>query len=207
VNGLSIESGRITGVTTSRGEIACDWVVNAAGAWGSELARMAGLELPIETRALQMLITEKMPMQLKQVLGCVSKQVSLKQIPTGSYLIGGGWLGTVHQDRRYGAVRAGSVAGSASHSSTIYPILKQANLLRAWTGLEAITVDEVPILGPAPNVSGFLLATGFSGHGFALAPQIGVIMRELITTGEPSSPIEPLSIDRFGDRVYAKAHA
>jgi sarcosine oxidase, subunit beta len=205
--GLTIEHDRITGVTTSRGAIACDWVVNAAGAWGPDVARMAGIELPMETRALQMLLTDQMPPLLKQVLGCVSKQVSLKQIPTGSYLIGGGWDGTVRQERRFGRVQFDSIAGSAAHSSTIFPILKRTRLLRAWTGLEAMTVDEVPILGPVPEVSGFLLACGFSGHGFALSPEIGVIMRELITSGETSTPIEPLGIGRFRRRPSETALA
>jgi sarcosine oxidase, subunit beta len=197
VTGFTIEHERITGVETNQGHLACDWVINAAGAWGKELARLAGVELPIETRALQMLLTEQMPLKLKQVLGCVSKQVSLKQIPTGSYLIGGGWDGKVFQDRRFGRVRSGSITGSAAHSSTIYPLLKETHLLRSWTGLEAVTVDGVPILGPVPDLQGFLVACGFSGHGFALAPQIGVIMREFITTGEPSVPVDGLSIQRF----------
>jgi sarcosine oxidase, subunit beta len=197
VTGLTIEQERIAGVETSRGHISCDWVINAAGAWGKELAKMAGVDLPIETRALQMLLTEQMPPILKQVLGCVSKQVSLKQIPTGSYLIGGGWDGTVRQERRFGRVRGGSITGSAAHSSTIYPILKQAHLLRSWTGLEAFVADGVPIVGPVPEVQGLLIACGFSGHGFALAPEIGVIMREFVMIGEPMTPVEGLSIVRF----------
>ncbi|TVR69735.1 MAG: FAD-binding oxidoreductase [Sphaerobacteraceae bacterium] len=197
VTGLTIERDRITGVETSQGTIACDWVINAAGAWGRELAKLAGIDLPVETRALQMLLTEQMPPKLKQVLGCVSKQVSLKQIPTGSYLIGGGWDGSVYQDRRFGRVRSGSITGSAAHSSTIYPLLKQSRLLRAWTGLEAIATDGVPIIGPVPEVQGLLIACGFSGHGFALSPQIGVIMREFVSTGEPSTPVDELSIERF----------
>ena len=197
VTGLTFGQDQIIGVETTGGDISCDWVINAAGAWGGELAKLAGVSLPVETRALQMLLTEQMPPKLKQVLGCVSKQVSLKQIPTGSYLIGGGWDGDVCQDRRFGRVRGGSIMGSAAHSSTIYPLLARTRLLRSWTGLEAFASDGVPILGPVPEVPGFLIACGFSGHGFALAPQIGVILREMVMTGEPSIPVQELSIDRF----------
>jgi sarcosine oxidase, subunit beta len=197
VTGFSIENDRVNTVQTTSGEISCDWVINAAGAWGKALAKLAGIDLPIETRALQMLLTDQMPPGLKQVLGCVSKQVSLKQIPTGSYLIGGGWDGTVHQDRRFGRVRGGSIAGSAAHSSAIFPVLRQTRLMRAWTGLEAIAKDGVPILGHVPQVEGLLMACGFSGHGFALAPQIGVILSEMVTTGEPSTPVESLGLQRF----------
>ena len=197
VTGFDIENERITAVHTTSGMIPCDWVINAAGAWAGHLARLAGVNLPVETRALQMLLTEQMPPGLRQVLGCVSKQVSLKQIPTGSYLIGGGWDGTVHQDRRFGRVRSGSIVGSASHSSAIFPILKRTRLLRSWTGLEAFASDGVPIVGPVPEVGGLLIACGFSGHGFALAPQIGVILSEMVTTGEPSLPVDALGIQRF----------
>jgi sarcosine oxidase, subunit beta len=197
VTDIHVEHNRVRSVETTRGTIECDWVINAAGAWGRQLAGMVDVDLPVEIRALQMLLTEQMPPRLKQVLGCVSKQVSLKQIPTGSYLIGGGWDGTVYQDRRFGRVRGGSICGSAAHSSAIYPILRQTRLVRAWSGLEAISRDGAPILGPVPQLDGFLIACGFSGHGFALSPQIGVIMSELVSTGEPSVPIDALSIDRF----------
>jgi sarcosine oxidase, subunit beta len=207
ITGLSIEHGRITGVATSRGDIACDWIINAAGAWGPEIARMAGIDLPIETWALQMMLTEPMPPLLKHVLGCVSRRVSLKQIPSGGYLIGGGWTGTVKQDARYGRVRFPSVVGSAIDSSAVFPVLRQAKLLRTWTGLEAICVDHVPVLGPVDEVEGFLLACGFSGHGFALSPQIGVLMRELVTTGETSIPIDALSYRRFRDGTHGQVEA
>ena len=55
----------------------------------------------------------------------------------------------------------------------------------------------MPILGPLPGVAGAFVACGFSGHGFALAPCIGELMAELITTGQSSIPLEPLGLQRF----------
>ncbi|MDI3340053.1 MAG: FAD-binding oxidoreductase [Sphaerobacter sp.] len=197
VIGLRLQGDRVVGVRTTRGEIACRAVLLAAGAWSRELARTVGLELPIAPHALQMMVTDPMPSRLKPVLTCVGRRLSLKQLPSGAYLLGGGWSGTVDWAGRFGRTRIASLAGSAVDASAVYPLLRRTRIVRAWTGLEAIAADEVPILGPAPGVAGLIIACGFSGHGFALAPCIGELMAELIVTGQTSLPLDALRLERF----------
>ncbi|MBX6341197.1 MAG: FAD-binding oxidoreductase, partial [Thermomicrobiaceae bacterium] len=79
----------------------------------------------------------------------------------------------------------------------VYPPTRRAPLLRAWTGLEAVAADEVPILGPAPGIEGLTLACGFTGHGFALAPAVGELMAETILGGRVPPLVEPLTLARF----------
>ncbi|MEZ4523944.1 MAG: FAD-binding oxidoreductase [Thermomicrobiales bacterium] len=203
--GILTDSGRVTGVETPDGTIGTDWVVNAAGAWSPEISKMVGLEIPIHTRAPQMLLTTEMPMDLYPVIGCVSKLLSLKQLKNGRYLIGGGWPASVYQDiaAPIGRNRHDSITGSASHSSAIWPNLLQTKVLRVWAGLEAETDDVVPILGPVDHVQGFIMASGFSGHGFALSPYIGVLIADYIATGETEIPMDELLLDRF-DRPGAE---
>lgn len=200
VTGIRLDHDRVVGVETSAGYLPCRWLLVAAGAWSADLTRMVGVELPIETRALQMMVTDPMPPRLKPVVGCVGRRLSLKQLPSGAFLLGGGWPGTVSPDRRFGRNRAASMAGSADHGSAVYPPLEQARVLRAWTGLEAIAADEVPILGHVPGIAGLVVACGFSGHGFALSPAIGELMAELIATGQTSIPLDPLNLKRFAAR-------
>lgn len=195
---ITLHRDRVAGVTTTRGEISCRWVVNAAGAWGAEIARMVGISIPIEPRALQMLVTEPMPPRLRPVLGSANRRLSLKQLPGGAYLIGGGWPGRLDQVTRRTGLLPASIAGSACDASAVYPPLERARLVRGWAGIEAVAADEVPILGTAREVEGFVFACGFSGHGFALAPAIGELIAELITTGYPSLPLDALSPARFG---------
>jgi sarcosine oxidase subunit beta len=200
VTGLLTDSGRARGVATPDGNIGADWVVNAAGAWSSQVCAMAGFSVPIEAVAPQMMLTSSLPHALDPVVGCVGKMLSLKQLSHGQYLIGGGWPATVYMDRPrpIGMNRQGSITGSAEASSSVWPVLLKTSVVRVWSGLEAETSDVVPIIGPVPQMDHFLLATGFSGHGFALSPYIGVLIAEQITTGTTPIPIDSLSIRRFG---------
>ncbi len=191
------QGGRVSGVLTDNGPLACDLVVLAAGAWSMELAEPLGVKLPAVARAPQMIATTPMPSLLNQVIGARGRALSLKQVPSGNYVIGGGWPGTVHLDRHIAIPWYGSVRGSLTDSSAIFPDLLRARVERVWVGIEAQTADEVPILGALPGVENLTVATGFSGHGFALSPIIGQVMSELIVDGSPSIEIEQLSFDRF----------
>jgi sarcosine oxidase subunit beta len=145
-----------------------------------------------------MMLTTRMPHALDPVVGCVGRQLSLKQLRYGQYLIGGGWPATVYQDveRPIGRNQHDSIVGSAKASTSVWPVLRDTQIVRIWAGLEAEAADLVPILGNSP-VDGLLIATGFSGHGFALSPYVGVILAELAATGTTPIPLDGLTLDRF----------
>jgi sarcosine oxidase subunit beta len=188
---------KVAAVRTTRGTISCRWVVDAAGAWGAEVAQLAGLSIPVHRRALQMLVSEPVPLRLRPVLGSAHRRLSLKQLPGGAYLIGGGWPGRVDPATRRTWLLPSSLAGNAQAARAVYPPVVRARIVRCWAGIEAITPDEVPIIGPARELEGFIYACGFSGHGFALAPAVGELIAELVTTGGPSLPLDSLSPSRF----------
>ena len=197
VKSIEHQGGQITGVVTDTGHVSCDLVVLAAGAWSMELAQPLGVNLPAVARAPQMIATSPLPPLLHQVIGARGRLLSLKQVPSGNYVIGGGWPGTVYLDQRIAIPWYGSVLGSLIDSSAIFPDLLRAGVERVWVGIEAQTVDEVPILGALPGISNLTVATGFSGHGFALSPIIGQVMSELIVDGAASIEIGQLGFDRF----------
>ena len=197
--GLAVTGGRVMGVRTAAGPVAADVTVLAAGAWSAALARTAGLELPLEPVGLQMMVTAPGPHCLDPVLGCVGRRLSLKQLPSGGFLIGGGWPGDVLLERGLGLPRAASVAGSALDSAAIVPRAGAVGLERVWVGIEALAADEVPILGPVDGLDGLVVAAGFSGHGFALPPMVGQVIAELIVEGAPSIPLDALHLARFSN--------
>jgi sarcosine oxidase subunit beta len=78
------------------------------------------------------------------------------------------------------------------------PVLEKARIARGWAGLYEISPDNHAILGRVPEVNGFILANGFSGHGFQHSPAAGKVIAELIVDGK-STTIDTscLSIERF----------
>jgi sarcosine oxidase, subunit beta len=199
VTGLASTGGRVTGVATDARLVAADITVLAAGAWSTALAATVAVRLPIEPMGLQMIRTQPVSHCLDQVVGCVGRNLSFKQLPSGAFLIGGGWPGDWSLDDSRGTVRPASIFGSALDASAIIPAVRAAPLDAAWVGIEARTADEVPILGPVQGLNGLVLATGFSGHGFALSPAIGQVISELIVAGQPSIPLDALALTRFAN--------
>ena len=76
--------------------------------------------------------------------------------------------------------------------------------MRGWAGLYDTTPDGNPILGAAPDVSGFLVAAGFSGHGFMHSPATGQVIAEMIVGQEPFIDVSELSIGRFSQAVHGE---
>ena len=85
----------------------------------------------------------------------------------------------------------------------LIPSLGSVDIQRAWAGIIDATPDAVPVLGEVPSVRGFIFATGFSGHGFALGPGAGKVIAELILDGKPSVDLTPLRYTRFRERDTA----
>jgi sarcosine oxidase subunit beta len=181
VRGLLAERGRIVAVERADGSrVACDTAIVTAGAWTAALLAGVGVTLDVETRPLQMLLTEPAPAALGPVVSAFDRRLSLKQLDDGAYLIGGGWPARVtdHAANRYQILEE-SVAGSLETARAVYPPLTGLAVAQSWAGLEAFTPDEVPVIGAVPGIAGLLIATGFSGHGFALSPMIGDILARL----------------------------
>jgi len=184
--GLVVERGRLVAVERDDGRRqACDAGIVAAGAWSGALLAAEGVRLPIETRPLQMLLTEPAPAALVPVLGAFDHRLSLKQLDDGAYLIGGGWPARVidHAANRYELLDE-SVNASLETARTVYPPLAGHALARGWAGLEAFTPDDLPVIGPVPAVEGLVIAVGFSGHGFALTPAVGDVLASLALGAE-----------------------
>jgi sarcosine oxidase, subunit beta len=193
---LLLEHDRIVGVHTSRGPIYADQVVLAAGAWSMHLAAQVGIFLPVRMVAYQMLLsTPAQPGILHPVIGSLNRALSLKQLDTGSFLIGGGHPGVVAPDGQSCSLSEASKAANWQTACELLPSVGIQQLAQAWCGLEALSIDEIPVIGAA-DIAGLYLAYGFSGHGFAIAPAVGqAVASEL--TGQRSTSLEQLRPQRM----------
>lgn len=175
---------RVIGVRTERGEVEVEQVVLAAGAWSNGVAQSVGLRLPVRTAALQMVLSTPAERQVLQpVVSAVSRALSLKQLNDGSFLLGGGWPGDVAADGRSYKLRQESIEGNWKTACEVLPAVGQQAIARAWCGLEAESIDDLPFIGPIDGLDGLTVAVGFSGHGFALAPAVGRVVTEQLAGG------------------------
>jgi glycine/D-amino acid oxidase-like deaminating enzyme len=85
----------------------------------------------------------------------------------------------------------------------LVPSLADVGVQRTWADRIDATPDAVPVIGEAPGVRGFLIGTGFSGHGFALGPGAGFLLAELVLDGRTSVDIHPLRYSRFEENDMA----
>ena len=182
--------------------IRCQVLLDAAGAWGMNIAALANLHLPLFPVGLTLNATEKTDPQIPHLIQHVGRQLSLKQTEEGNLLVGGGWRSRLRQRGGHWAssaapdIRLDSVIENLRVAAQVVPMVRTLRLLRTWTGTTAITPDQLPILGEVAQAPGFFVAAG--GSGFTYGPTYAQLMSELILTGKSSYPLDPFSPARFG---------
>jgi len=193
VTGIERKNGRVTGVRTTRGEIACDTVVSATAGWSTLVADLAEVKLPITTHILQAFVTEPVKPFLDVVIVSSQMHVYISQTDRGEFLIGA-------EIEPYTTYRGTStfpfLEYSARHVLELFPQLEQVNVLRQWTGLCDISPDYSPILGKT-EVEGFHVSAGWGTYGFKAAPIVGTTLAELVATGRTPDLIAPFALERF----------
>jgi len=187
-------------VRTSRGDFRAPVLVNAAGAWGAEVARMLGDDPVLEPVALMMMVSGRMPHFLDPTVGCMGRKLSFKQMRAGTVVIGGGHVGKVDRATELTELDFRKLAQSARTVSEVFPIMRNATLVRCWAGIEGFTPDDLPYIGPSKAAPNAFHSFGFCGHGFQLGPVVGSITAQLVTQGKTNLPIEPFRIDRFAGK-------
>ena len=196
VTGLK-RAGTVWRVETNSGAHEAPKIVNCAGAWAGRIAEMLGEPVPLEAIAPMMIITAPLPPFLTPVVGATSRPLSFKQMPNGTVMIGGGRLGTAHPEHNTTDLDFVRLALSAQTVLDLFPVMKDAQVVRCWAGIEARMPDEIPVLGPSSTSEGVFHAFGFSAHGFQMGPGCGALMARLVTGAATNLPLQPFDIRRF----------
>lgn len=186
-------------IETTAGVFTAPKVVNAAGAWAARLSAMIGEPVPLEVIAPMLMISSRVPHFIDPVVILRSRKLSFKQFANGTVLIGGGHLGTPYPDSNRTVLDWKKLKESARTVWELFPVMREAGIVRAWAGIEARMPDDLPVVGPSRTAEGFFHQFGFSAHGFQLGPGTGAMMAELVTTGRTNVPIAALDVSRFRD--------
>ncbi len=181
-------------------------VVNAAGAWAGQIAALAGDDIPVETKASMMMVTERVAPFVRPTVSTVGRKLSLKQSDQGTLLIGGGQQGRADLQNEIAEVDVRGLAKSAAAALALFPSIGRLRIVRSWAGLEAKTSDDIAIAGLSPSAPGLMHLFGFSGHGFQLVPALGVAAAELLLDGYTRLDLSGLSPQRLTRPAPATTH-
>jgi sarcosine oxidase, subunit beta len=213
VTAVLTTGGRVTGVSSSKGDFHAPIVINAAGPWAKRVGALAGLELPIDTWRHDTLFIRR-----PATLG--PSHPTVIDMANSMYFrpeTGGLTLVGLEDNNPIGL----SPDGDADHAAPDFvdravericrriPLMEQGSLHSAHSGFDGITPDQRAILGAA-GPEGFYLSCGFSGTGFKIGPAVGACLAELIVEGAAKTvDIAPFSLERFasgsllkGDHAY-----
>ncbi|HUU00854.1 MAG TPA: FAD-binding oxidoreductase [Myxococcota bacterium] len=202
VTGIDVHEGRITKVVTSRGAIATGRVVNAAGGWSPQIARLAGCQLPNHPYRHEILVSEPLGPFLDPMLCDLSDGTYFSQTMRGE--ICGGLSDPEEPSSMSSASSFRFLRRMCRSMTRLMPKLSGVKILRQWAGYYDETPDGNPILGPSKEVEGFIQFNGFGGHGFMLAPAIGKIGAEWLLRQAEHEIFTKYAPDRFGKNPAPK---
>lgn len=213
VAGIKTQGEQIVAVKTDAGYIETDTIVNAAGVWAEQIARNAGIPLPITPLKGELLITEPMPpilrgtlisakyllskTQLEKTTGAESPRrsvgITLAQVHRGNFVIGS----TREQAGFDKRSTFDGIHAQCNQLLELTPALANIHLIRAYAGLRPITPDGLPIISRVPQLPGMIIASGFGGDGLALSAITGQLVLGMVQ-GKPDADFSSLlSINRF----------
>ena len=198
--------GKVTGIETSVGKFSTPIVVNATGTWAGDIAKLAGTFLPIAPRKGFILVTAPMPQIINHkvydsdyVANVASGEADLQTSTvvegtrSGTILIGAsreriGFDGSMNIDvlRRL-----------AAQATSLFPILRDVQLLRAYRGFRPYAPDHLPVIGEDSLITGLWHSAGHEGAGIGLAPGSARLIADQIIGAEPFMDPTPFSPGRF----------
>ena len=196
-----IDASRIASVETTRGSVATRTVVNCAGPWAAGVAKLAGLDLPVEPLRRMLVPSEpfdEFPHTAPMIVD-MSNGFHFRPEARGFLLAWNDPEETPGFKTEFDAAFVEKILTRAADRVPCFANLP-VNPKRAWAGLYEMTPDHHPILGEAPGAPGVFLANGFSGHGVMHAPATGKILCDLILTGKTDLiDASSLSLTRFAE--------
>ncbi len=207
--------GCIEGAVTEHEEIVTKRVVNAAGAWASEIGKLVGLHIPIRPRQGQILVAERtFPVARRKVMefgymmakfenSDYTRNVTLEMEKYGVALV---FEPTEAQNFLIGSSRRfvgmdtscqiEVLHAMAQRAIRFFPVVKDIKVIRSYAGLRPFTPDHLPIISET-EIPGFYVAAGHEGDGIGLSLITGKLISQMICDEPPAIPIESLKLSRF----------
>ena len=190
---IKLKSEKVVGVQTPKRTIETKSIINAAGCESPRVSDCVGIPLPIEIQKRRLLYTARIEERfLEPLVVAFDKGWAGKQLREGNVYMG--YLREAEElisDPQY-------TEKCVELALEIMPEkMGELRLLKIQEGHYDTTPDGQPIIGRVTGREGYTLMTGFSGHGYMLAPAIGMVLSEILTDQRPSLDIRGLYLERF----------
>jgi 4-methylaminobutanoate oxidase (formaldehyde-forming) len=207
VTGVTQARGRVTGVTTTAGDIQCDFVVNCAGMWARELGERSGVNIPNQAAEHYYLITEEIPDMPKgmPVLEDPSSHGYYRD-EVGGLMIGlfepicAPWkVGGIPKEFSFGEIEPDwdRMAPYLERAMKRVPISMEVGMKKFFCGPESFTPDLRPIVGEAPELKNYFVAAGLNSVGILTGGGMGRVLAHWMDTGHPDVDVTGMNIDRL----------
>ena len=193
VTGFNINSGKITGVETTRGRIESNKVAIVVAGRSSQVAQLAGIRLPIESHILQAFVTEGLKPIINNVVSFGMGHFYISQSDKGGLVFGGDLDGYASYAQRGNLPLLEHVfeAGMA-----LMPMIGKAKVLRSWGGIMDMSPDGSPIIDKT-SVDGLFINCGWCYGGFKAVPASGYAYAHLIATDNHFHTARNYRFERF----------
>lgn len=202
VTGIDVHDGRVTGLRTTRGTIGAGKVALSAAGHSSVLARMVGLDLPVQSHPLQALVSELLEPVHPTVVMSNAVHVYVSQAHKGELVMGAG-IDAYNSYSQRGALRV--IERQMSAALELFPVFARAHVLRTWGGIVDVTPDASAIVGSTP-IDGLFVNCGWGTGGFKATPGVGWCYAHTIANDEPHPLNAPFRLDRFATGALIDEH-
>jgi sarcosine oxidase subunit beta len=192
-----VESDRVTAVETDRGNIPCNFVVNAAGPQIGVLTEMVGGFIPVSPGRVEIIVTVPVePFMPKLVMG---NGIYGRQTMRGNLAYGGGNPEWVDVDNTTPEKpNTPMIRHLGRRLAELFSGAEDVKVLRSWSCVVEQSPDGDPIIDLLDSPVNYVVATG-SGDGFGLGPAHGMAIKDLVLHGESTLPLEGYRLSRFSD--------
>ncbi len=200
---IDVDGQKVTSVLTSDGrsiEVGGSLFLLANSGTATLAESAFGLKLPVWNACLQVMLTDPAPhVAINTLIGHAHRTVSIKSHADDRVMISGGWPGKWDEASRQGYALPESIAGNLAEAVAVLPSLNGVGIAQADAShLETMCVDDIPIIDQLPDCCNGFFATGWSGHGWAIAPVVAGLIVDWAEHNHCPDLLTPFSLRRFG---------
>lgn len=193
---FDVDSGRVRGVRTPRGELACGAAIVTAGPWSESLLNPLHIEVPTPPVRGQMVLLRTLTPSLQRIVEWRERYLVPRE--DGHVLVG-----STQEDAGFDATTTPeAIASLRDDAFRLCPALAAAEQVRAWAGLRPGSRDQRPYLARVPAFDNLFLAAGHKRVGLQLSTGTAVVMADLVLGRTPRVELAPFAVDRPAEEPF-----